>query len=136
VRYQRDAIGAFLDVDYQPTPVPPQTGRTNYADNDRVGVDVGLDYAFSLFGTRLRIGTELQAHRLVWRHQTKLPTPTSPDGLNHTPATVVDEVPDDSTLNGQPLAGRQGLQTNNPGWPGFGSGGWILGGSLYLSVVP
>jgi long-chain fatty acid transport protein len=136
VRYQRDAVGTFLDVVYQPTPVPPQTGRTNYVDNDRVGVDMGVDYAFSLYGTRFHIGSEFQTHRLIPRHQTKLPTPTTPDGLNHTPALVADEVPDDSTLNGQPLAGSQGLQTNNPGWPGFGSQGWIVGGSLYLSVVP
>jgi long-chain fatty acid transport protein len=136
VRYQHEDVGTFLDVEYQPTPVPPQTGRTNYVDNDRVGMDAGVDYAFSVLGTRLRIGTALQAHRLIARHQTKLPTPTSADGLDHTPALVTDEVPDDSTLNGQPLAGSQGLQTNNPGWPGFGSQGWVVGGSIYLSVVP
>ncbi|HET8938577.1 MAG TPA: hypothetical protein VFN67_34265 [Polyangiales bacterium] len=27
-----------------------------------------------------------------------------------------------------------GLQTNNPGWPGFGSQGWLLGMSLYVAV--
>ena len=74
--------------------------------------------------------------RLVPRYQTKLPTPTSPDGQDRTPSLVVDEVPDDGVVNGQPIPGRQGLQTNNPGWPGFGSEGWIVGGGVYLSVAP
>ena len=34
--------------------------------------------------------------------------PTSPDGQNHTPALVADEVPDDGVVNGQPIAGRPG----------------------------
>ena len=32
------------------------------------------------------------------------------------------------------LAGAQGLQTNNPGWPGFGSQGWLLGGGVNLEA--
>jgi long-chain fatty acid transport protein len=136
VRVQHDAIGTFADFTYEPTPIPPQTGRTNYVDNDRVGADVGLDYAFAVLGTKLHVGAQLEGNRLIPRSQTKLSTPTSPDGVNHTPALVADEVPDDSVLNGQPLAGRQGLQTNNPGWPGFSSEGWIVGGGVYLSVHP
>jgi long-chain fatty acid transport protein len=135
-RYQRGTVGVFLDTEYQPTPVPLQTGRTNYVDNDRVGVDSGVDYKFSLLDTWFHVGAQLEVQRLVPRYQNKLPTPTYPDGQNHTPGLVADEVPDDSVLNGQPLAGSKGLQTNNPGWPGFGSEGWILGGGVYLSVVP
>jgi hypothetical protein len=135
-RYQHGPIGIFADAEYQPTPVPPQTGRTNYVDNDRVGGNSGIDYAFSLFDTRLRIGAQLELHRLIPRSQAKLPTPTSADGRNHTPALVADEVPDDSVINGQPVAGSHGLQTNNPGWPGFGSEGWIVGGGVYVSVIP
>jgi hypothetical protein len=44
-------------------------------------------------------------------------------------------LPDDAELGGDPLAGAQGLQTNNPGWPGFGSEGWILGATLYVSLA-
>jgi hypothetical protein len=136
VRYDRGDLGTFLDATYQPTPVPPQTGRTNYVDNDRVGFDGGVDLKFTLFGTDLRVGAQIEAHRLLSRYQAKLPTPTSPDGLDHTPALVADEVPDGSVVGSQALAGSQGLQTNNPGWPGFGSQGWILGGGVYLSVIP
>ncbi len=135
-RYQRGAVGVFLDTEYQPTPVPAQTGRTNYVDNDRVGGDGGIDYTFSLFDTMFHVGAQLEVQRLIPRSQSKLPTPTYPDGQNHTPALVADEVPDDSVLNGSALTGSQGLQTNNPGWPGFGSEGWIVGGGVYLSIVP
>ena len=135
-RYQRGALSVLLDTVYQPTPVPLQTGRTNYVDTDRVGVDGGIDCKFSLFDTSFHVGAQVEVQRLVPRYQSKLPTPTSPDGQNHTPALVADEVPDDGVVNGQPIAGRQGLQTNNPGWPGFGSDGWIVGGGVYLSVAP
>ena len=33
-----------------------------------------------------------------------------------------------------PVAGAQGLQTNNPGWPGFESEGWVLVSALYFRV--
>jgi hypothetical protein len=135
-RYQRGPVGLLLDAQYQPTPVPRQTGRTNYVDNDRVGVDGGIDYKFSLLDTTFHIGAQVQVQRLLPRYQTKLSTPASPDGLDHTPQLVVDEVPDDGVVNGQPIAGRQGLQTNNPGWPGFGSAGWLTGGGMYLSIAP
>jgi long-chain fatty acid transport protein len=136
VRYRYGATGTFIDVQYKPTPVPLQTGRTNYVDNDRVGVDVGVDYGFTFAHTRMRIGAQAQAYGLVPRHQTKLPTPDSPDGVNHTPALVIDELPDDSQVAGEAIAGSQGLQTNNPGWPGFASTGMVLGGGIYLMVSP
>ncbi len=136
VRYRVEATEVFLDLQYKPTPVPLQTGRTNYVDNDRIGVDTGVDYAFTLAHTAVRVGAQAQVYWLVPRHQTKLPTPDEPDGKNHYPALVVDELPDDSEVGGQPVAGSQGLQTNNPGWPGFGSGGIVLGGGLYCTVTP
>ena len=136
VRYKHHAVGTLIDLQYKPSPVPDQTGRTNYVDNDRLGATGGVEYAFSLWHTPMHVGAQAQAYWLVPRHQTKLPTPSSPDGLNHTPALVADELPDDSQVAGEPLAGSQGLQTNNPGWPGFGSYGVVLGGGLYLSVTP
>jgi hypothetical protein len=129
-------VGAFLDATYVRTPVPLQTGRTNYVDNDRLGLDAGVDYRFTLFGTAMRIGAQLEGHRLLPRYQAKIPTPTSADGHDHTPTLVADEVPDDGVVGSQAIAGRQGLQTNNPGWPGFGSDGWIVGGGVYISVMP
>ncbi len=136
VRYVHHDARAFLDVQYRPTPVPLQTGRSNYVDNDRLGAGAGFDYAFKWLHTAMRVGVQAQAYWLIPRHQSKLPTPSEPDGLDHYPALVVDEVPDDAQVAGEPLGGTQGLQTNNPGWPGFGSQGAIVGGGVYLPVMP
>jgi hypothetical protein len=133
-RFQLERVGTFVDLQYKPTPVPLQTGITNYVDNDRLGASVGADYAFKFLGTQLRIGAQMQSYLLLARHQSKLPTPTFSDGENRTPQVVRDEVPDDAQRVDDPVAGREGLQTNNPGWPGFSSSGWVLGGGVYLSV--
>jgi hypothetical protein len=135
LRYDHEATGCSLDAQYKPTPVPLQTGRTNYVDNNRIGFGGGVDYRFSMFHTAMRVGVQAQAYWLVPRHQTKLPTPPEPDGVDHYPALVVDEVPDTAQVGGMPIAGSQGLQTNNPGWPGFGSSGYVLTGGLYLTVL-
>ncbi len=134
VRWRWYRLVTSADASFTPTPVPEQTGRTNYVDNDRVSGGLGVKYGWELWGTEITVGTQLQAHHLLVRRHTKLPTPTSPDGRNIAPDLVKDEVPDDAQLSGQPVAGIEGLQTNNPGWPGFESQGWILGGSLYLGV--
>jgi hypothetical protein len=136
LRYSRGGTRTFLDVQYKPSPVPLQTGRSDYVDNDRLGLGTGVDYTFMMGKRTLRVGLQATAYWLVPRHQTKLPTPNEPDGLNHYPALVVDEVPDDAQISGMPVPGAQGLQTNNPGWPGFGSEGAIVSGGLYLTVIP
>jgi long-chain fatty acid transport protein len=134
VRYRHDAVRVLLDGLYQRSPVPDQTGRTNYVDSDRIGVSAGADYAFPLWGGRLRAGLQAQTHRIVPREVRKLPTPPAPSGEPGDPRLVIDEVPDNAIYNGMPLQGRDGLQTNNPGWPGFSSSGWIFGGGVYLSI--
>lgn len=132
-RYRHDAMRVLVDGMYQRSPVPNQTGRTNYVDSDRFGASVGFDYAFPLWGGKLRAGLQGQAHRVVPRDVYKTAPPPSPAGAPGDPQLVVDEVPDDAVYNGQPLPGRDGLQTNNPGWPGYSSAGWLFGGGLYLS---
>jgi hypothetical protein len=136
LRYQRSAVGTFLDLQYKPSPVPLQTGRSDYVDNDRLGGAIGIDYAFTFMHTSMRVGGQALVDWLIPRYQTKLPTPKEPDGFNHYPALVADEIPDNSVVNGGPVPGSQGLQTNNPGWPGFGSAGVVLAGGIYLTVIP
>jgi hypothetical protein len=133
-RYRWQGFSTFLDLGYQPSPVPAQTGRTNYVDNDRVSGSLGAEYRFSLWKTGMHVGAQGQVHRLLPRQQAKLPTPTRPDGKNLAPELVKDEVPDDTQISGEPLANAAGLQTNNPGWPGFASEGWIFGATIYLAV--
>ena len=123
----RHSVGNFrdyLDVTYVPSPVPEQIGRSNYVDNDRVGVVIGGDYTVPVGGVHLRPGVMLQGQRLIRRYQHKN------DEL------IQDEVPDDAVdASGKPLAGAKGLQTNNPGWPGFASEGWVYGGAVTIAVV-
>jgi hypothetical protein len=50
---------------------------------------------------------------------------------------VRDELPDDAiggTPRG-PIAGREGLQTNNPGFPGFGSQGYLFGAGAHFTLT-
>lgn len=135
LRYRWRDLSALLDVSYIPTPVPPQTGRSNYVDNDRIAGSLGAQYRFNVLRTDMWIGAQLQAHHLSERHQTKLLTPTSPDGRNLAPELVKDELPDDAQISGVPVESADGLQTNNPGWPGFTSGGWILGATVTYTVA-
>jgi long-chain fatty acid transport protein len=135
VRYSHEDTKLSFDVQYKPTPVPLQTGRTNYVDNDRLGFGTGVERAFVIGHTSLRIGAQAQVYWLLPRDQWKRPTPAEPDGLNHYPALVVDELPDNAQINGQPIPGAQGLQTNNPGWPGFGSEGVIVAGGIFVTVI-
>jgi hypothetical protein len=96
--------------------------RSNYVDNDRVGVGFGGDVLVTLL--KIRPGFQVFADRFVPRTQQK------------DDSRITDEVPDGSivTSTGAPVAGSQGLQTNNPGWPGFSSGGWLWGGAVTLSM--
>jgi hypothetical protein len=135
LRLRLQRVTTLLDATYVPTPVPLQTGRTNYVDNDRIAGTLGAEYEFPVMKTNLKLGLQLQLHRLLPRYQRKLPTPTRPDGTIVNPELVKDELPDDAQLSGNPIAAAQGLQTNNPGWPGFASGGFILGGSIYLTLA-
>jgi long-chain fatty acid transport protein len=43
-----------------PSPVPDQTGRTNYADNTSWGTSVGLEFPFSCLATDYALGLHLQ----------------------------------------------------------------------------
>jgi hypothetical protein len=135
LHYRAGALGAFVDAAFVPTPVPDQTGRSNYVDSHRGSASGGVEYRPAAWGGRLRAGVHGQVHRLFPRTTTKLPTPTSADGVNRAPQLVTDEVPDNAVVGGQPLVGREGLQTNNPGWPGFSSEGWIVGLALNLTVT-
>ncbi len=127
-RYTRGELSARLDATFVPTPVPPQTGRSNYADSDRVGGAAGVERRFTLWGSRFKAGVDVLAQRVMYRHQTKFVDTSDPE-------LVRDEVPDDAVdVLGTAVPDRTGLQTNNPGFPGFASGGWILGSGVRLAI--
>jgi long-chain fatty acid transport protein len=130
-RYGQGRARGWVDLNFQPSPVPPQTGRSNYVDNDRAGVMAGGDYDIRFWGSKFRVGATFVAHHLFERHVTKFVAPAGTDD----PDLVRDEVPDDAIDNiNQPVPGAAGLQTNNPGFPGFESVGWLLGASFHVAV--
>ncbi len=143
-RYQRNAFNAFLDLAWEPTPVPPSTGRRNYVDNPRAGVAAGAGYEFTWAGRLMRLGAHTQFHYLISRTIEKNPFTPHPEpnpSLRDeddiaADGEVIDELPDDAVdkITGLPIEGRDGLQTNNPGWPGFRSDGVIFGGGVSLTV--
>jgi hypothetical protein len=117
-------LHAWLDFRYTPSPVPDQVGRSNYVDNDRLGVVAGVEMKTNLVQTKIRPGLSVFVDRLLPRHVTK------------DDSRIVDELPDGAVFGSthDAVPGAKGLQTNNPGWPGFGSKGWVWGAVLTLSV--
>lgn len=134
------------DVVFTPTPVPPQTGRTNYVDNDRLTGSLGGEYDVELAGYRLSFGVNLQGHLLLKRSTQKLVpntslaqgNPLAPDyGQGIDPSLVRDELPDeltDALRPGKAYELAQGLQTNNPGFPGYESDGFLFGAGVYVTL--
>lgn len=115
-----------LDVSFAPSPVPPQDGRTNYVDGDRVGADLSFETPLSVLGVNLSATFRAFGQLLLTRTETKRADAADP---------VLDEVPDGAidVTSGDPLQGAAGLQTNNPGYPGYEASGWLLGGGLRLA---
>jgi long-chain fatty acid transport protein len=124
VRHKYKSLRGMMDLEYIPSPVPQQIGRSNYVDNDRFGLHVGADIDLVLGSTHLRPGLQVMGQRLVYRHNAK------------DDSRILDELPDGSLFGSthDPVPGAQGLQTNNPGWPGFASDGWIWGGAFTLAI--
>jgi hypothetical protein len=123
-----------LDATYRVSPVPAQRGRTNYVDNDRLGLSALLQRELTLGELSLQLGAGLQFHHLIDRSQRK----RVPEAGADDPDRVRDEVPDDAVQKldiEEPVQPRQGLQTNNPGFPGFESGGYLLGASLRVALL-
>ncbi len=115
-----DGLSLTGGVGWRPTPVPDQDGRTNYADADLVDVALGHRLDLKLGAGVLRIDVAMQ----VWF--------MGETTVNKDPSQIKDEFDDDArTLIGaQPMPEAAGLQTNNPGFPGYTLGGWALAGSV------
>ena len=128
----------FVDAAYEPTPVPLQTGRTNYVDNDRYAIAAGLNYQFAISGSKLklRLGLQGQVHILRDREQMKIDPTVAPYAGKNYSQLVQDEWVDGAANNrGEVIAQSYGLQTNNPGWPGFSSRGLILGAGVNAALL-
>ncbi len=128
-RYAASGFTVHLDGSYVPSPVPEQDGRTNYVDNARAGLAAGIGGELTLFGTRVRGSFNLHGQRLLARSVSKRSAAAHP---------VVDEFPDGSVNPSvdpdAPLPEAVGLQSNNPGFPGYASEGWLFGAGITLET--
>jgi len=121
-----DEASARFGVGWLPTPVPPQTGRSNHVDTDRLLLSAGGGRTFELWEESFTVDAAVQVHAL--REQT-----THKDALGEHPdcaagvSALCDEAPDRTEdVPGLPASATQGLQTGNPGFPGFTAGGYVL----------
>lgn len=111
---------------YRPSPVPAQSERTNYVDNDMYLLGIGAVFDLNIEGKSLELNLFTQMQFARGRNEVKNSAahyPACAEGVER----LCDEIPDDikDIRSGKPLKGVAGLQTGNPGWPGFSSGGWI-----------
>jgi hypothetical protein len=126
-----------VDATYAPSPVPAQTGRTNYVDNDRYAFAGSVNYKIPLGAkSALNVGIQGQVHILPERKQTKFDPKSPPYAGQSFSQLVQDEWVDGAVNNREEVFQESfGLQTNNPGWPGFSSQGMIFGGGLNVSLL-
>jgi hypothetical protein len=124
IRHKYGRARGFVDWGYVPSPVPEQIGNSNYVDNDRVMLAAGGDISLQVGPARIRPGAQLFVNRLIYRANVK------------DDALITDELPDGSVFSttGKAVPGSVGLQTNNPGWPGFSSEGWVWGGGITVEI--
>ena len=96
---------------YQPSPVPAQSGVSNFLDGDRQVLSAGAELMLRELG--LSVAAHAQLHLLAERETNKDPG----------------RLPDRD-------AGAPGLQTDEIGFPGYRSGGRMLSLGLTLSWRP
>lgn len=112
---------------WEPSPIPEQSGRSNFVDNDRYVLSVGSGHDIEIQGKRLTLSWHAQFHGLLGRRHQKN-TAERYELCEIDTRSICDEVSDqliDPTTR-QPYEEAQGLQTGNPGFPGYSSGGYIL----------
>lgn len=98
---------------WQPSPVPEQTGRTNFVDNDKVEASVGLSF-YLPWVKGLSVDVHAQFITLLKRTHVK------------DESLLLDEFPEATDIKtGEVIEESKGLQTNNPGWPRYSSSGYI-----------
>lgn len=115
---------------YFPSPMPKQTGRYNYVDNDLAMCSLGAGFRFHLFGRPVTIDVAAQ----IWHMRTLSVAKTKGPQQKET-GGIIDEVPDTITdAEGETQSDWLGLQTNNPGFPGYTLKGIVFNGSLMMGM--
>lgn len=120
---------ARAGLGWAPSPVPAQTGRTNYVDNDRIAVGFGAGSDVELWDLALTIDVGFQVQALIADQVTKSQgtNPDCADGVRR----LCDEFAD--LERDTPLTQARdtvGLQSGNPGFPGYSHGGYVVAASI------
>lgn len=125
---------AAIDLAYIPSPVPAQDGRENYVDNDRLGFSVGYTEYFHFESFSIGGGINSSVQWLLKKTEMKADEKERPEK----DGGLVDEFPDDTVNYTDMAAGfptAKGLQTNNPGFPGWESKGFVMGIGINVEVL-
>lgn len=125
----RQVLGATtlgFDAAFIPTPIPEQTGRSSYVDNHRLAFALGWE-SRAMAHRGITAGLSAQVHWLISRDTVKDPGAADP---------VYDEYPDSQHIfTGDFISESAGFQTNNPGFPGFSSDGFIFAIMAYMRIA-
>jgi hypothetical protein len=128
---------AAIDLAYIPSPVPSQDGRENYVDNDRLGFSVGYTEYFHFESFSIGGGINSSVQWLLARTEMKADQKERPEK----DGGLVDEFPDETPYYGLPEGAdaydnaKKDLQTNNPGFPGWESSGFVMGIGINVEVL-
>ncbi len=99
---------------HHPTPVPEQNGRTNYADTDTHYLTLGGGLVWKYEGWKLHL--DVYALFMIFEQRENIKDINAEE-------PVIDE--DKNT---------EGIQSGNPGYPGFSISGYGYGGGISLSI--
>lgn len=126
-------VNATLGFAYKPTPVPTQDGRTNYADADLWCMSFGHRFNFDIPFKAKAIHGSADLGLQFWLMNQRKVYKTYKDKNGN--VVFYDEAPDElETHDKTTLKEMQGLQTNNPGFPGYSQKGWLLVASASVNL--
>ena len=123
-----DVFSVRAGAAYFPSPMPSQTGRYNYVDNDLLMYSLGAGWRFDVRGHTVTADLAAQLWQMLDLEVLK--SRLGADG-----GGIIDEVPNTVTdFDFVPLEEAAGVQTNNPGFPGYDFGGLALNLALTMGV--
>lgn len=120
---------ARAGVGWSASPVPEQTGRTNYVDNDRLAFGFGAGRDVEVWDLALTIDVGFQVQALIAEQVSKVQGahPDCADGVRGLCDEFADIDRDTALTRARDTIG---LQTGNPGFPGYAHGGYVVAASI------
>ena len=114
------------DLQFSPSPVPTQRGRSNYVDNSIWAASAGWARQFTVLDWPVEVDVQTQFQWLVEREHQKSSDADDP---------VIDEFPESiDAQSGETIEESRDFRTNNPGYPGYRSSGFVVGLGLVMGT--